>query len=136
MKTGKADEWTYVLRRDRDLPESERTEFKLRPLTTAEYFAVISKESESGLGLGMWTRLCFGLVGWSNLRGDDVEGELIPFLVDEDGQVKTELLDLIAAAPGGGPAMIELSVAIQNHSTWEPDAEKNSDSPDSSSQES
>jgi len=134
MKTGKVGEWTYVLRRDRELPESERTEFLLRPLTTAEYFAVISKESEGGVGLGLWTRLCFGLVGWSNLT--DADGAEIKFAKDEDGQVKTELLDLFAAAPGGGPAMVELSVAIQNRSTWEPDAEKNSDSPDSSSQES
>ena len=134
MKTGKAGEWTYVLRRDRELPESEQTKFVLRPLATAEYFAVISKESEGGVGLGLWARLCFGLIGWSNLKDD--AGNEIKFEKDEDGQAKTELIDKIVATPGGGRALVELSVAIQNHSTWEPDAEKNSDSPDSSSQES
>ena len=115
------------------MPVAERTVFELKPLSAEQVMAALDVEGSHGYGSGSMTRIMAGLVGWTNLR--DADGNEIKFEVNQDNVVKMELLDKITAAPGGARALLELSMAVRDHSEWSEAEVKNSDSPHSSSPE-
>lgn len=75
----------YVLKVDRDLPEEERTLFRLRALSAAEQAKVedqtasLSREDEIRVRSGstILEALRLGLVGWEGFR--DENGNEVPF---------------------------------------------------------
>lgn len=58
---------SYVLDEDRSLPESERTEFVLRPITAGDFLAI----SKSPDGRPILADIAIvGICGWTNLRDE------------------------------------------------------------------
>lgn len=133
MIVPKMTEFDYVLKEERELPESEQTVFRLRPLTYREH-----EDIERGSKVAFERKtdraevlaetkavarrvLNLGLVGWRNLR--DEEGHEVEFRrLEKKGSfsLPEEALDILSGVAN------ELSNAITERSALTKEASKNS----------
>ena len=122
----------YVLKGDKALPKSQQTVFKLRALTGAERFHIQDMRFSVGVGTANQEIVLRGLSSWENFK--DAQGSPIPFVsqvVDDGREVGTEEnLSYLSEKD-----LMELVVAIRTHDELDEDEIKNSESPDTLSQE-
>jgi len=116
--------WDYVLREDRGLPPDKQTIFKLKALSSEEFFAIQNIQYTNGFGTANQSVLIIGLVGWENFL--DNQGQAVPFNL-EDGACAQENLDRLTPA-----IMMELIGAIRKRNELSEDEIKNSPSGDAS----
>lgn len=120
-------EFDYVLMRERNLPQEQRTVFRMRRLSWRAMQEIYRKikvvDNEVDVDPMDMARkvLDLGLVDWRNFLRDD--GSEFPLTRDENGGLSEEVLDVIAGD------WSELSNAITDHSKLPEGVAKNSGSP-------
>ena len=113
----------YVTEADRLLPKEKQTTFRMKPLTfdeQAEAQDILGASGGKAVGSFHSFLLLTGILGWDNLKDED--GTTVPYMRDEDGQVRKDLLVRIDIA-----GQSELASAVWNSGEIDEADAKNSE---------
>ncbi len=117
-------EWDYVLTCDKDKPPEKQTVFRLKILNQEQWTVV---NNQAAFGTKITAYLTFGLIGWTNFK--DKQGNVI------DYKTKEGVLDPDCLSHFYHDWKVELAEEIRESNIMTEEEAKNSESPDTLSQE-